>query len=105
MRGVGTGASLFAALLPGRLRSLVIGTGGATVPLQLGGVLKKWMDGPIIEPYRKIDGRQIVIAAIGTLELYPQRPLAGTILRPSRASASPSRCVMSTPTLNDCGTF
>jgi pimeloyl-ACP methyl ester carboxylesterase len=37
----GTGASLFAAALyPGRFRSLVVGTGGAAVPLQLGGVLK-----------------------------------------------------------------
>jgi len=41
------------------------------------------MEGPSIEPYRKIDGRQIVIAAIGTLEL-PTETLAGTILRPSR---------------------
>src|SRR6184192_3960898 len=38
---VGTGASLFAAALyPGRLRSLVVGTGGTAVPLRLGGVLK-----------------------------------------------------------------
>jgi pimeloyl-ACP methyl ester carboxylesterase len=38
---VGTGASLFAAaLFPGRLRSLVVGSGGAAFPLQLGGALK-----------------------------------------------------------------
>ena len=38
---VGTGASLFAAALyPGRFRCLVVGTGGAAVPLKLGGVLK-----------------------------------------------------------------
>jgi pimeloyl-ACP methyl ester carboxylesterase len=68
---VGTGASLFAAALyPGRLRSLVVGTGGAAFPLQLGGVLKEWVEAPSLEPYRKIDGRQIVTAAIGTLELY-----------------------------------
>jgi pimeloyl-ACP methyl ester carboxylesterase len=48
----------------------VIGTGGAAVPLQLGGVLKEWVEAPSIEPYRKIDGRQIVTAAIGTLERY-----------------------------------
>jgi hypothetical protein len=37
---VGTGASLFAAaLFPGPFRSLVVGAGGAAVPLQLGGVL------------------------------------------------------------------
>jgi pimeloyl-ACP methyl ester carboxylesterase len=68
---VGTGASLFAAALyPGRLRSLAVGTGGAAFPLQLGGVLKEWVEAPSLEPYRKIDGRQIVTAAIGTLERY-----------------------------------
>jgi pimeloyl-ACP methyl ester carboxylesterase len=68
---VGTGASLFAAALyPGRLRSLVVGTGGTAVPLQLGGVLKEWVEAPDLEPYRKIDGRQIVTAAIGTHERY-----------------------------------
>jgi pimeloyl-ACP methyl ester carboxylesterase len=37
---VGTGASLFAAALhPDRLRSLVVGSGGTAIPLQLGGVL------------------------------------------------------------------
>jgi pimeloyl-ACP methyl ester carboxylesterase len=68
---VGTGASLFAAALyPGRLRSLVVGTGGTAFPLQLGGVLKERVEAPSLEPYRKIDGRQIVTAAIGTLERY-----------------------------------
>lgn len=68
---VGTGASLFAAALyPGRLQSLVVGTGGAAFPLQLGGVLKEWVEAPSLEPYRRIDGRQIVTAAIGTLERY-----------------------------------
>src|SRR5262245_42738885 len=68
---VGTGASLFAAALyPGRLRSLAIGTGGAAVPLQLSGVLKEWVEAPSLEPYRKVDGGQIVAAAIGTLERY-----------------------------------
>ena len=44
---VGTGASLFAAaLFPDRLRSLVVGTGGAAFPLQLGGVLKEWVEAP-----------------------------------------------------------
>ena len=38
---VGTAASLFAAALhPGRFRSLVVGTGGTAVPLQLGDPLK-----------------------------------------------------------------
>jgi pimeloyl-ACP methyl ester carboxylesterase len=68
---VGTGASLFAAALhPGRFRSLVVGTGGTAVPLQLGEPLKEWVEAPSLEPYRKIDGRQVVTVAIGTLERY-----------------------------------
>jgi hypothetical protein len=105
MRGVGTGASLFAAaLLPGRLRSLVIGTGGATVPLQLGGVLKEWMEGPSIEPYRKIDGRQIVIAAIGLRDLLI--PLIGSIntVFPATPSTSTSTLTLSPSTIACHGT-
>jgi pimeloyl-ACP methyl ester carboxylesterase len=68
---VGTSAALFAAALhPGRLRTLTIGTGGAAVPLQLGGVLKEWVEAPDLEPYRKIDGREVVKVAMGTLERY-----------------------------------
>ena len=68
---VGTAASLFAAALhPGRFRSLVVGTGGTAIPLQLGEPLKEWVEAPSLEPYRKIDGRQVVTAAIGTLERY-----------------------------------
>jgi pimeloyl-ACP methyl ester carboxylesterase len=62
---VGTGASLFAAALcPGRLRSLVVGSGGAAFPLQLGGVLKDWVESPDLEGYRSADPRQIVAAAL-----------------------------------------
>jgi pimeloyl-ACP methyl ester carboxylesterase len=62
---VGTGASLFAAALhPGRLRSLVVGSGGAAFPLQLGGVLKDWVDAPDLDAYRSADPRQIVAAAL-----------------------------------------
>jgi pimeloyl-ACP methyl ester carboxylesterase len=68
---VGTAASLFAAALyPGRFRSLVVGTGGTAIPLQLGSPLKEWVEAPSLEPYRKIDGRQVVTVAIGTLEHY-----------------------------------
>jgi len=62
---VGTGASLFAAALhPGRLRSLVVGSGGAAYPLQLGGVLKDWVEAPDLDGYRSADPRQIVAAAL-----------------------------------------
>jgi pimeloyl-ACP methyl ester carboxylesterase len=68
---VGTAASLFAAALyPGRFRSLAIGTGAAAVPLQLGGPLKEWVEAPSIEPYRKIDGRTVVTAAMKNVERY-----------------------------------
>jgi pimeloyl-ACP methyl ester carboxylesterase len=68
---IGTSAALFAAALrPGRLRSLVVGSGGAAVPLQLGGLLKEWVEAPDLEPYRRLDGRQIVTAAIGKFERY-----------------------------------
>jgi pimeloyl-ACP methyl ester carboxylesterase len=68
---VGTGAALFAAALsPGRLRSLVVGSGGSAFPLQLGGVVKEWVEAPDLEPWRRADPRQIVAAAIGTLERH-----------------------------------
>ncbi len=58
-------ASLFAAALyPGRLRSLVVGSGGAAFPLQLGGALKDWVEAPDLERYRSADPRQIVAGAL-----------------------------------------
>ena len=68
---VGTGASLFAAALhPGRMRSLVVGSGGSAFPLQLGGVLKDWVEAPDLEGYRSADPRQIVAAALTHIERY-----------------------------------
>jgi pimeloyl-ACP methyl ester carboxylesterase len=62
---VGTGASLFAAALhSGRFRSLVVGSGGAAFPVQLGSVLKDWVDAPNLETYRRADPRQIVDGAL-----------------------------------------
>jgi pimeloyl-ACP methyl ester carboxylesterase len=74
---IGTGAALFAAALyPERLRSLVIGSGGSAFPLQLGGVLKEWVEAPSIEPYRQMDGRIIVNIAIDSLENYKPSDIA-----------------------------
>jgi len=71
---IGTGASLFAAALyPGRLRSLVVGSGGAAFPLQLGGVLKDWVEAPDLEGYRNADPRQIVAGALTDLERHALR--------------------------------
>jgi pimeloyl-ACP methyl ester carboxylesterase len=68
---VGTNAALFAAALyPGRLRSLVVGSGGAAVPIQLGGALKDWVEDPDFERYRRADPRKIVAAAVATIERY-----------------------------------
>jgi pimeloyl-ACP methyl ester carboxylesterase len=68
---VGTAAALFAgALSPQRLRSLVVGTGGAAVPLQLGGNLREWVEAPSIEAYRRIDGRMVVTNVMKSLERY-----------------------------------
>jgi pimeloyl-ACP methyl ester carboxylesterase len=68
---VGTGASLFAAALhPGRLRSLVVGSGGSAYPLQLGGVLKDWVEAPDLEEYRSADPRHIVAGALTGIERY-----------------------------------
>jgi pimeloyl-ACP methyl ester carboxylesterase len=68
---IGTGAALFAAALyPGRLRSLIVGSGGAAFPLQLGGVLKDWVEAPDLEAYRHVDPRQIVAAALTDIQRY-----------------------------------
>jgi pimeloyl-ACP methyl ester carboxylesterase len=68
---VGCDAALFAAAQhPGRFRSLVVGSGGAAFPLQLGGRLKEWVEAPDLEAYRKIDGHQIIIGTLGQFERY-----------------------------------
>jgi pimeloyl-ACP methyl ester carboxylesterase len=68
---IGTGASLFAAALhPGRLRSLVVGSGGSAFPLQLGGLVKDWVEAPDLEEYRSADPREIVAGALTDIESY-----------------------------------
>jgi pimeloyl-ACP methyl ester carboxylesterase len=74
---VGTSASLFAAAdFPGRFRSLVVGTGGTAVPLDLGSPLKEWIEAPDVEEWRNLGGREIVKIALGTLERYHPTELA-----------------------------
>jgi pimeloyl-ACP methyl ester carboxylesterase len=68
---IGTAASLFAAAAqPGRLRSLVVGSGGAAVPLQLGGPLKAWVEAPALDSFRDADPRQIVTSVLSGIERY-----------------------------------
>jgi pimeloyl-ACP methyl ester carboxylesterase len=68
---VGTAAALFAAAArPGRFLSLVVGTGGSAVPIQLGEPLRECVFAPDLEPYRRLGGRPIVERAVQTLERY-----------------------------------
>jgi pimeloyl-ACP methyl ester carboxylesterase len=55
---------------PGRFRSLVVGSGGAAVPLQLGGVLNDWVEAPHLEGYRDADPRQIVTGALTDIDRH-----------------------------------
>jgi pimeloyl-ACP methyl ester carboxylesterase len=58
---VGTSAALWAAANdPAHVRSLVIGGGAMTVPLQVGGALKDMIDAPDMEGYRQLDSRDIL---------------------------------------------
>jgi pimeloyl-ACP methyl ester carboxylesterase len=68
---IATAAGLFAAAShPGRLRILVVGSGGAAVPLQLGSRLKDWVEATGLEGFRRADPRQIVAGALTGLERY-----------------------------------
>ena len=68
---IGTAALLFAAAMhPGRLRSLVVGSGGSAFPLQLGSRLKEWVEAPDLESYRSMDPRQIVDGSLSAIERY-----------------------------------
>jgi pimeloyl-ACP methyl ester carboxylesterase len=62
---VGTSAALFAAAAhPERISSVIVGTGGAAVPIQLGEPLASWVLDPDLDKYRRMDARAIVGAAI-----------------------------------------
>ena len=68
---IGTAAALFAAAAhPGRLRSLVVGSSAAAVPLELGGLLKDWVEAEDLEEFRHADPRQMVATALAGLERY-----------------------------------
>jgi len=68
---IGTGALLFAAAdHPGRLRSIVLGSGGASFPLELGGILHEWVTAPDIEGFRAADPRAIVAGTLSRIERY-----------------------------------
>src|SRR5262245_15757168 len=65
---VGTSAALFAAAAhPERFASVIAGTGGAAVPIQLGEPLASWVLDPDLDRYRRMDPRAIVGAAVDTI--------------------------------------
>jgi pimeloyl-ACP methyl ester carboxylesterase len=65
---VGTSAALFAAAAhPERIASVIVGTGGAAIPLELGEPLKSWVLDPDLDKYRQIDPRAIVGVAMDTI--------------------------------------
>ncbi|MFI6288012.1 alpha/beta fold hydrolase [Streptomyces sp. NPDC051018] len=68
---VGTAASLFAAARhPDRFRSLVVGTGGTSVPLALGSPLREWVLDEDLAPYLAYPPKAAVTAALETIEGY-----------------------------------
>jgi pimeloyl-ACP methyl ester carboxylesterase len=52
------------------LRSLVVGSGGSAFPLELGGLVKEWVEAPCLEEYRSVDPRTIVGGALRGIERY-----------------------------------
>ncbi len=68
---IGTSSTLFAAAgHPDRFASLVIGSGGAAVPINVTGVLKDWVEATDLQPYRQLGARKIVEIALSTIEGY-----------------------------------
>lgn len=68
---VGTGAVLFAASEDlDRFPSAVVGSGAASSPLEVTGVLKELIDAPDLTGFQGIDGSEIVAAALEGIERH-----------------------------------
>ncbi len=66
---IGTSAVLFAAAArPDLVSSVVVGSGGAAVPIQLAGPLEEWTLSPDLERFRDMDPGAVVGAALATIE-------------------------------------
>jgi pimeloyl-ACP methyl ester carboxylesterase len=62
---VGTSAALFAAAAhPELIASVIVGTGGAAVPIDLGEPLRSWVLDPDLEKYRTVDPHAVVNASL-----------------------------------------
>ena len=65
---VGTSAALFAAAAhPERIATVIVGTGGAAVPIELGEPLRSWVLDPDVDKYRRMDPHAIVNVAADTI--------------------------------------
>ncbi len=68
---VGTGAVLFAASEDlGRFPIAVVGSGGASFPLEVAGTLKELIEAPDLAGFDGIDGRDIVAGALEGIERH-----------------------------------
>jgi pimeloyl-ACP methyl ester carboxylesterase len=62
---IGTSAALYAAANhPGRMRSLVVGSGASAYPLVVGGALKELIEAPSLDLIRCRNPREVVAAAM-----------------------------------------
>jgi pimeloyl-ACP methyl ester carboxylesterase len=62
---VGTAAALFAAAAhPEQIASVIVGTGGAAVPIDLGEPLRSWVLDPDFEQFRALDPAAVVGASL-----------------------------------------
>jgi pimeloyl-ACP methyl ester carboxylesterase len=67
--GTAAPAALFAAARhPGRLRSLVVGSSAAAVPLELGEMIKDFIEAPDLDEVRRTDPRQLVNTVLGSMK-------------------------------------
>jgi pimeloyl-ACP methyl ester carboxylesterase len=65
---VGTAAALFAAAThPERIADVIVGEGGAAVPIELGEPLRSWVLDPDLDKYRAMDPRAVVNTAVDTV--------------------------------------
>lgn len=72
---IGVATLLFAASSnPNRFKSLVIGSGSASVPLQLGVELKQFVEAPDVEFLRDLDPRDLVGQVLNAIERYELPP-------------------------------
>jgi pimeloyl-ACP methyl ester carboxylesterase len=68
---VGTGAVLFAAAEDvDRFPSAVVGSGGASFPLEVTGTLQQIIEAPDLSAFRGLDGRDVVAGALEGIERH-----------------------------------